>query len=147
MGRAGRALRRRRAAALLGALAIASGVSACGTTGSSSGGYTGEKGEVARAISNLESNATANSPAKLCDEDIAASVSRRLERDGSTCLKAMTTQLRQVDTFTMTVESISISKAGKSASAEVKSTWSGKERDSTLSLVKEDGHWKLASLS
>jgi hypothetical protein len=132
---------------VVGALCIALGVSACGSTSSSTGGYKGEKGEVAKAISDLESNATANSASKVCKEDIASVVTKRLERNGSSCLKAMTSQLRQVDTFTMTVESISISKPGKSATAKVKSTWSGKQRESTLYLVKEDGTWKLASLS
>ena len=144
LGRTARPLAKRGAVAL-GALCLALGVAACGTTGSSSGNYKGVKGEVAKAISSFESNATANNPKNVCKENIAASVAKRLEGSGSTCLKAMTSQLRQIDTFTMTVESISVK--GNTASAQVKSTWYGKQRLNTLSFVKEEGSWKLASLS
>lgn len=135
----------RRGALAAGALCLALGVAACGTTSSGGGNYTGVKGEVAKAISSFESNATANNPKNVCKENIAASVGKRLEASGSTCLKAMTSQLRQIDTFTMTVESISVE--GDTASAKVKSTWYGKQRVNTLSFVKEEGSWKLSALS
>lgn len=127
------------------ALAIALGVSACGGTESSTGNYKGEQAKVAEAISSLQSNATVLNAKKVCSEDLAASVGKHLEAQGSTCVKALESQLRQIDTYAMTVESIDVK--GSEATAKVKSTWSGKQLENTLSLVKEGGRWKLQSLS
>lgn len=127
------------------AVAIALGVAACGGTESSTGSYKGEKAKVAEAISSLQSDATAGDAKKVCSKDLAASVGKRLEASGGTCVKALESQLREVDTFNLTVESIEVK--GAQATAKVKSTWSGKLREKTLSLVREGGSWKVDSLS
>lgn len=134
----------RRILAPFGALALALGLAACGNT-TSTGKFSGEKQKVAETISNLQSDATSGNAKKACSNDLSKAVAKRLEAKGSTCVKALESQLKQVDTFTMTVESISVS--GSEATAKVKSSWSGKERVSTVSFVKEGGSWKVDSLS
>lgn len=126
----------------LAALCAALGVSACGEA-SSTGSYKGESQRVAQTISNLQSDATAANAGKVCERDLAASVVRQV--GGKRCKQALEGQLREIDTFSLTVESISVQ--GTKATAKVKSAWSGKERVHTLSFVKEDGHWKIAALS
>jgi Putative lumazine-binding len=128
----------------LAALCAALGVSACGEA-SSTGSYKGESQHVAQTIASLQSDATAASAGKVCGRDLAASVVRRVEAAGKSCKQALEGQLREIDTYSLTVESISVQDA--KATAKVKSTWSGKERVHTLSFVKEDGHWKIAALS
>lgn len=127
-----------------GALSVAAGVSACGQT-SSTGGYKGERQHVAQTISNLQGDITTANAAKVCDRDLATSVVKRLEATGTSCKKALEGQLREIDAYNLTVNSISVH--DDTATAEVKSTWSGKERVRQLSFVKEDGKWKVSSLS
>jgi hypothetical protein len=128
-----------------GALCIALGVVGCGETGSSTGSYKGESRHVAKTISNLQSDATASNASKLCGRDLAQSVVKRLQESGESCKKALEGQLREIDTYSLAVESISVK--GSTATAKVKSTWSGTQRVHTLSLVKEAGSWKISSLS
>lgn len=137
-------LRPRALLALIGALCTVLGVSACGET-SSTGSYKGESKKVAQTISNLQNDATTRSAGKVCSRDLAASVVKRLEASGTSCKKALEHQLSEVDTYSLTVESISVS--GNDAKAKVKSTWSGKEKVREVSFVKEGGSWKVASLS
>lgn len=130
--------------AAAGALCIALGVAACGET-SSTGSYKGEAKKVAQTISNLQSDATSVNPGKICSRDLAASVVKKLEAGGTSCKKALEGQLREIDTYALTVESISVQDS--SATAKVKSTWSGKERIHEVSFVKEGGSWKISGLS
>lgn len=128
----------------LGALCMAVGISACGQT-ASTGSYKGESKHVATTISNLQSDATSANASKVCSRDLSARVLKRLEAGGESCKKALEDQLREVDTYSLTVESISVQ--GDAATAKVKSTWSGKEKVHQLSFVKEGGSWKVDSLS
>jgi hypothetical protein len=129
----------------LAALCAALGISACGET-SSTGSYKGQSRHVAQTIANLQSDATAANPGgKICKRDLAASVVRRIEASGESCKQALEGQLREIDTFSLTVESISVQ--ASRATAKVKSAWSGRESVRTLSFVKEGGSWKIAALS
>jgi hypothetical protein len=136
-------LRPRAAIALIGVICTAIGVSACGET-SSTGSYKGESKKVAQTISNLQNDATARNAGKVCGRDLAASVVKRLESDGKTCKKVLEHQLDEVDTYSLTVDSISLS--GNDAKAKVKSTWSGKEEVHEVAFVKEGDSWKVAGL-
>jgi hypothetical protein len=126
------------------AVCVALGISACGQT-SSTGSYKGESQKVAQTITNLQSDATSADASKVCSRDLAASVVKKLEAGGSTCKKALEDQLREIDTYSLTVESISVHDA--TATAKVRSTWSGKEKVHELAFVKESGKWKVSGLS
>jgi hypothetical protein len=133
-----------RPAALLCVPLLALGVSACaGTT--SSNDYKGENHAVAAAIANLQTYATAGEAQKICSEVLASAVTARLDSQPGGCKRALKDQLSQVDTPTLTVQEVKPLGA-TGASAEVKSTYAGNSKVTTITLVKEDGAWKISKL-
>ena len=64
------------------------------------------------------------------------------------CRKVVKDQLSEVDSTDLKVESVTLvpGAAPRSATARVRSAYSGKHRFSTLSLRKEGGRWKIARL-
>lgn len=134
------ALRRPSCAACSVIAALALG--ACATSVSTSA-FKGEKHEVAQAVSNLQADATSNEQKKICERDLAKATVSRLG-GASGCESALKEQLAQIDSLQLEVESIEIS--GSSATARVKSTYSGKAAISSLALVKEGGKWKVSGL-
>jgi hypothetical protein len=119
-------------------------LSACGSTVSTAG-FKGEQHDVAQTVANLAAHATAAEEKKICGEDLAASVVKKL---GGTkgCEAAVKSQLAEVDSLAVTVGSIQIAPDGTSATALVASIREGKSHPSTLALVKEDGKWKVSGL-
>jgi hypothetical protein len=130
---------------LSGALALTVGVSACGSTVSTTK-FKGEQREVAQAISNLQSDVRAADQGKLCSNDLAASVVARLNATPGGCRQALKGQLTQIDNFDATVESVQITGSKKTSTARVKSIYNGKSRVKSVSLVDEGGKWKLLSV-
>lgn len=130
-------------AAGISALALALAVAACGET-ASTGNFKGESHNVAQTVSNLQTDATAEDEKKLCEDDLAATLTAKLARVGG-CQTVLKAQLHEIDALSLTIESITV--IGKTAVAHVKSTYSGKNRVTTLWLVKEGSHWKIASTS
>jgi hypothetical protein len=124
------------------ALALAVGVAACsGTTSTSS--FKGESHKVAETVSSLTSDATDLNQQKVCDNDLAASLTTRLG-GSSGCQANLKKQLHEIDALTLTIKSIAVN--GDKASARVQSTYSGKNRTTTLLLVKEGSHWKVSGV-
>ena len=70
------------------------------------------------------------------------SPSTRIPGSASTCRQALKRQLGTIDSYELTVEKIAVN--GATATAHVKSMWSGKLRSATLMLVKEGGSWRIA---
>lgn len=133
----------RRPIALLCAPLLATGVTACASTVTTSG-FNGEAHAVAQTVSNLQSHATALEAKKICGEDLAAARVASLNKSIGGCKQAVESQLKQIDSFEATVESVKIS--GGRATARVKSVHSGKKAVQTLTLVKEDGKWKVSGV-
>ncbi|HEX7610285.1 MAG TPA: hypothetical protein VF380_06415 [Solirubrobacteraceae bacterium] len=134
----------RRVAALLCIAPLALGIAACGSTVSTSG-FKGEEHAVAQTISNLQSDATASEPGKICKNDLAASVVTRLG-GVKACEAAIKSQLTEVDSLEVSVKSIKLGSGGTTATAEVTSTYGGKKAHGPVTLVKEGGKWKMASI-
>ncbi len=132
----------RRSITLLCLPLLATGIAACASTVSTSS-FKGEQQKVAQAVSNLQSDATALETKKICGEDLAAANVARLNAAGG-CKHAIETQLKQIDNFETTVELVKIS--GDHATAQVKSIHSGKKALQTLTLVKENGKWKISGV-
>jgi hypothetical protein len=124
------------------ALALPFGVAACGETVSTNS-FKGEGHNVAEAVSNLQTDATDLNQQKVCDNDLAATLTTRLGGT-SGCQTSLKKQLREIDALTMTIKSIAVN--GNKASARVQSTYSGKNRITTLLLVKEGSHWKVSGV-
>jgi hypothetical protein len=137
-----------RALALLGASVLAASLVGCANKVSTSG-FSGEEREVAQTISNLQANATAANEQKICSNDLAGGVVARLNAAPGGCRQAVKSQVTEVDSLNMTVQSVQLSGTGaqRTASARVKSVYEGKLRPSTVSLVKEGGKWKISGVS
>lgn len=124
----------------LSALAL----SACGSTVSTAG-FKGQQHQVAQTVANLESHVSDAEEKKICGEDLAAAVVRRLG-GASACEAAIKRQLAEVDSPEVSVGSVHIAADGTSATADVASIYEGKSRASTVTLVKEGGKWKISKL-
>ncbi|HEY7961849.1 MAG TPA: nuclear transport factor 2 family protein [Solirubrobacteraceae bacterium] len=136
--------RARRAAALSAALVLALGLAACGAATVSTGSFKGEQRAVAQRIADFQADATAGDEQKVCANDLAGAVKAKLLAAGESCTKALARQLGQIDTVDLTVQSVAVT--GATATARVKSTWSGKSTAGKLALVKEGGAWRIAAL-
>jgi hypothetical protein len=118
------------------------GLSACAQTVSTSG-LTGEAKAAAETVKGLQSNATSGEAKKICQEDLASAVVKRLADAPGGCQEVIKKQLAEIDSVELTVESMKVE--GTSAIAHVKSIYSGKKRLSTVSLLKEGKKWKIVS--
>jgi hypothetical protein len=134
----------KRLSALSCAAALAATLAACGTTVSTSG-FKGAQHDVAQTISDLQADATAGDQKKVCGRDLSAAVVARLGGRAG-CEKSIKQQLQELDNLELNVDSIQLSGA-TSATAKVKSIYSGKKRARTVSLVKEGSRWKVAAIS
>jgi hypothetical protein len=144
----------------LAALALAGALAGCASSVSTSS-FKGEQHDVAQTISDLQSDATAGDEQKICANDLAAPLVAQLntvqeERNGRSvrrtvsgrCRQVVKDQLSEIDSTDMKVESVTIAQgaARRSASARVRSVYSGKRRFATLLLLKEGARWKIARL-
>ena len=134
----------RRVAALLCAAPLTLGLAACGNTVATSS-FKGEDHAAAQTISNLQADATANDPAKLCANDLAAPVVAKLGGKKG-CEAAIKSQLTEIDSLEVSVQSVKLGPGGNTATAGVRSTYGGKSRARTVTLAKEGGKWKVSSL-
>ena len=133
---------------LLGAIALTVGLSACGSSVSTTN-FKGEQHAVAQAISNLQSDVRAADQQKICSNDLAASVVARLNKTPGGCKQALKGQLSEIDNFDATVESVQITGTAskRTATARVKSIDNGKNRVRMVSLINEGGKWKVLSVA
>lgn len=132
-----------RPAAVLVAALLALVLASCGST-VSTGSFKGPSKAIAERISDFQSNVTAREEKKLCSRDLASAVRTRLQAAGSSCVGALEKQLGAITDFEVSVSSVAVH--GKSATARVKTTWSGKQRTTTMRLVEEGGAWKIAAV-
>jgi hypothetical protein len=121
-------------------LLLALSLGACGSVVSTTN-FKGEAHAVAQRISALQSDVTAASEQKICDADFSRAARARLSTAASTCKQALKRQIGSIDTYELTVEEIAVK--GATATARVRSMWSGKLRTTTLTLVKEGGSWRI----
>jgi Domain of unknown function (DUF4878) len=122
-------------------------LAACGSSVATTS-FKGEEHEVAQAISNLQTNASAGNEEKLCSEDLAGTVVGALDRAQGGCKQAMKNQLAEIDNFEVSIQGVHVTSQGAhpTATATVKSINAGKSRASTVTLVKEGGRWKVSGL-
>jgi hypothetical protein len=124
----------------LSAVALA----ACGSTVSVAA-FKGEQHEAAQTIANLQADATAAEPKKICADDLAGAVVTRLG-GAKACETAIKNQLAEVDSLEVSVKSVHVAAGSTTATAQVTSIHEGKRAASTVSLVKERGKWKISGL-
>ena len=118
-------------------------LAACGTT-TQTASFHGVEHTVAQTIANLQSDITSGEEKKICGTDLAASVVAKLGGK-SGCESTVKDQVAEIDNTELEVESVKVS--GETAVAKVKSDYAGKKvPEASVSLVKEGGKWKIASL-
>lgn len=111
------------------------------TTASTS--FKGEEHAVAQSVANLQSAATGTENHKICAQLFTKANVKALGGQ-SACEAAVKSQLGQVDSFELATKSVHIE--GDQATATVESVVSGKKKDQTVKLVKEDGSWRIDEL-
>jgi hypothetical protein len=117
---------------------------ACGSTVSTSG-FKGEQHAVAQTASDLQADATAGDQKKVCTNDLSAAVVARLGGRAA-CERVIKKRLSEIENLDVTIESIKLAPGASTATAGVKSTYAGKKRTGTVTLVKEGGRWKVSAL-
>ena len=127
---------------------LAAALSACATTATTSSSFKGEQHAAAQRIANLQSAATAGEAGKICKQLLSGALVARLNASAGGCQQAIKKQLEVIDSFEVTVQSVKLGASGatQTATAVVKSIYAGKNALSTLTLVKEDGAWKISGL-
>jgi hypothetical protein len=127
-----------------GCLAVAlGGCSLTPTSSSNAGAFTGTKANIATALNLLASDASSANGADICKSVLAASVRSKLNKIGN-CTTIIDNQLKTSDDSTLTVEAITVT--GSTATAKVKTVQNGKKIISTVSLLKQNGGWRIASI-
>jgi hypothetical protein len=75
---------------------------------------------------------------------LASGLRAKLNSSGS-CQTSIDNQLKTIDDFTLTVESIKL--AGSSASARVQTEYNGSKVISTVTLVHQKAGWRINSIA
>ncbi len=127
---------------------LALALAGCGTAGSvSTSGLSGAQKDIATTISNFQSDAETNDASKLCDDDLASNVTQSLSVGGHTCASVLTSQLKVVDSYNLSLIDHDITVKGDTATATVQDTQSGRTTHvDTLTLVKQGSTWKISSV-
>jgi hypothetical protein len=136
-----------RALAAAAGLLLAPALAGCGKAVSTSA-FKGEQHEVAQAISDLQADATAGDEKKVCANDLARALLTRLQAAPGGCSKVVKDQLNEIDNDELAVDSVQLGPGTppRSATARVRSIFSGRTVRSTLALVKEGSRWKIAGV-
>jgi hypothetical protein len=132
---------------ILGSACLAVTLGGCSltpTSSSNSGGYTGTKALVASTLNLLASDANSGNGLDICEHVLASGLRAQLNRSAS-CQKSIDNQLKTIDDFTLTVESIKL--AGSSASARVQTEYNGSKVISTVTLTHQKAGWRINSIS
>lgn len=115
----------------------------CGGEPSSAENFQGEQRAVAAVVEEIQTAGERRDAELMCRELVAQALRDRLGEAGSSCDKEMEKAIDDADGFDISVEKVTVS--GTTADVEVKGDVGGKERTTTLEMVKEDGRWRAAS--
>jgi hypothetical protein len=129
----------RRLLALL--LVLPALLAGCGASGDDSASdFQGEERKVADVVEDLEEAATEDEPKRICEGLLAKEVVDGIEGD---CAKAVEKAIDDADTFTLTVEDVTVK--GTTATARVE-TGDDEEAIEEITLVKEGDGWRISRL-
>jgi hypothetical protein len=120
------------------------GCSLAPSSSSSSAGYTGTKALVATTLNLLASDSSSSNGLDMCEHVLGSALRTALNKSGS-CQTDVDNQLKTIDDFTLTIESIKV--AGKTATARVQTKVNGQKTISTVSLADEKAGWRISSIS
>jgi len=132
-------MRRRSLAVLLVVPALAG----CGASSSSNNAkdFKGDQKAVAQTIDDFSSAVRNNDEKKICTDLLSRSLVTRLDATAQKCTGAVADQLDAAGDTKLDVKTIGVT--GTRATATVVSKVDGHDRTQTLSLVNENGGWRL----
>jgi copper chaperone CopZ len=123
--------------------AALSGCSLSPTSSTNSSGFTGQKALIASTLNLLASDASSGNGADICQHVFASALEGALNRSGS-CATKVNNQLKTIDDFTLTVESINVS--GSSATARVQTVNDRTKVIQTVTLARQKSSWRIESV-
>lgn len=129
------------AAALIAATTLA----ACGSSDTDSASkFSGEQKAAAQVLEDLSQAGKDNDAKKICTKLLASTLTKQLKAAGVNCEKQLSDSIKTADNFDLTVKSVKVS--GDKAVATVSSRGKSKDETSQVTLVKENGAWRISSL-
>lgn len=135
-----------RLALIPAALLVTAAVGGCsvgGSSSASSGSFTGVSGQVAVTLNTFSSDASSNNAADICTNVLDRAALARLAKAGN-CKTIVTNQLKTINDFTLTIETIQVH--GNRATASVQTVDDGHKVLGTLNLVHQPAGWRIDSL-
>jgi protein involved in sex pheromone biosynthesis len=133
----------RRALVLL-SLALVVVASGCAGAASSSRKFSGEEKKVADQVEKIQSAGQTRDGKAICDNVLAASLRDKMAAGRSTCAAELDKALKDVDDYSLDVQSVAI--AGATATAKVKGRIDGGKAVRTLTLARQGTTWRVTSL-
>ena len=106
--------------------------------------FKGEQKAVAQSLDDVSKAARDSDQKEICTSLLARSLVRRLDASPKRCVGAISDQLDAVGDNKLDVKTIVIS--GGNATATVVSKVNGDDRRQTITLVDENGRWRLSGL-
>jgi hypothetical protein len=126
---------------LVAALALAG----CAQAPTSTNDFKGSEKAVAQTIEDLQSNAQGRKPGEICSNVLSRELADKLKSAGNDCTTEMEKVTGDADDFELEVTDVTIT--GTTATATVKARRGDKkDAETTFSLVREDGDWRLSNL-
>jgi hypothetical protein len=127
-------------------LALPFVLGACGqSVKDSAGDFRGDQKAVAQAVEDLQSASRKHDASEICAKLLAPALAAKIKAaSNGPCDKVLKDALSDADSFELQVQKVTIS--GTNATAVVKSEGGDKDRVDTLTLVKDGGAWKIATL-
>lgn len=129
---------------------VAVPLAGCGSSsGDSSTDFKGAQKQVAATVEDLQDAGKRRDEGKICNELLSKALLARIKAAGGgrkDCEKQVKDSLRDADSFELDVKKVVV--AGRTATATVVSKPGGDNKDRTdvLTLVLEDGRWRISAL-
>jgi outer membrane PBP1 activator LpoA protein len=129
-------------ATLVPALLAAAVLAGCGTSTVSSR-FTGVAHDAAQGVVNFMNDARNSDESKICANDLSTAAIARFSSSvhGQSCTTSVHNTLNEISDFSFDIKNVSVT--GNTAKAVVSSVYGGHTRNATLTLVNEQGRWKV----
>jgi hypothetical protein len=126
---------------------LAPALAGCGASSSANSAkdFKGDQKAVAQTVDDFSKAVRDNDQGKICTDLLARALVTRLDASAQKCTGAVSDQLDAAGDTKLDVKTVRV--AGGRATATVVSKVDGNDRTQTLSLVNENGGWRLSGVS
>ena len=127
---------------MLAAVLAGAVLAGCGTSTVSSR-FTGTAHNAAQGVVDFMNDARNNDESKICANDLSSAAIGRFSNSvhGQSCTTSVHNTLNEISDFSFDIKSVNVT--GNTATAVVSSVYDGQTRNATLTLVNEQGRWKI----